>query len=388
MGMSRQSDLMVRQNASGDVFYAVYDEHGKLLGGDGDLPMVALTPPNRPSATRVRFREREVFAMGAKFASGTGSHFTVIVAETGNRRDALYATVLSSMLVPFVGLMALALLAIWFGVHRALRPLLALERAVAQHDLDHLAPFEGEDIPTEVGSLVRALNGLVTRLKDASDRQRQFVANAAHQLRTPLAGIQARTELLSRTAGEANSEHLISLLSLVKRTTRMAQQLLALARSEPGALRGHVRNPVDLKALIEAAADDWFRRAIDRGIDFGFDLSPAQISGHAAMISELLENIVDNALVYTPRGGSVTVSCKSVDGYATVRVDDSGPGIPVEERPRVVERFYRGVHRVETEGAGLGLAIVNEIAADHGAVVEVGESLVAGARIEVRFPVA
>jgi len=388
MGMSKQSELMVRQNASGDVYYAVYDEHGKILGGDSDLPMVELTSPNQPSSTRMRFRDREVFVMGVKFASGTDSQFIVIVAETGNRRDALYASVLSSMLIPFVGLIALALLAIWFGVHRALRPLLALELAVARHDLDHLTAFEGEDIPTEVGSLVRALNGLVTRLRDASDRQRQFVANAAHQLRTPLAGIQARTELLSRAAGGADSEHLSSLQSLVRRTTRMSQQLLSLARSEPSAVRDQVRNPVDLKALIEAAADDWFRRAIDRGIDLGFDLSLAPISGHAGMIAELLENLVDNALIYTPRGGSVTVSCMSIDAWSIVRVDDSGPGIPVEERPRVVERFYRGVHRVETEGAGLGLAIVKEIAQDHGGVVEVGESLVAGARIEVRFPVA
>jgi two-component system sensor histidine kinase TctE len=383
--ISDESETFLRNDEVDHLYFCVRDAQGRLIGGDHDLqPWPAATPAASHPAY---FRDHAVQVMTVSFTHARIA-FTVTVAETARKRAALFKTIVTSLLVPTAVLLAFATLVIWLAVRQGLKPLTVLEREIAMRNASDLAPIDEAHIPQEAASLGDALNRLLAQVREATQRQRRFVADAAHQLRTPLAGIQAETELLRQQPSTPDSAlHLARLVQSVKRMVRLTSQLLALARSEPGADRAVQAQPLDLAAVVQQGADEWFHRALARRIDLGFALQPARLTGDAGLLGELVANLVDNALIYTPPGGEVTVSTGGDTQGAYLWVDDNGPGVDEAERERVFERFYRGAATaVRTEGVGLGLAIVREIADAHGAVVRITRAPAGGARFELRVP--
>jgi two-component system sensor histidine kinase TctE len=280
-------------------------------------------------------------------------------------------------------------LIVWFGVKRGLGPLAKLSDEIKARSPGDLRPIPAEGTPEETRPLVSALNGLLDEVSQASRNQQRFLANAAHQLRTPLAGLQAHTELaLAKPLPAEVRAELEQVHQATIRTGRLANQLLALARAEPGA-RGSAAE-VNLKALAEGEADGWVHQALARDVDLGFELEWSPVQGDAFLLREALANLVHNALEYSQRGGHVTVRTGRANGHAFLEVEDDGPGIPSTERERVLERFYR-VPGTPGTGSGLGLAIVREIAAGHGATISItdamaGSSGTRGCRVAITFP--
>jgi two-component system, OmpR family, sensor kinase len=288
------------------------------------------------------------------------------------------------LLLPFLGV------AIWVIVGRGLAPLQRVTRALDTRHPEALDPLSDQRLPQEVRPVVRALNALLSRLSAALDTQKAFVADAAHELRTPLAAVQIQAQLVGRAQDDdTRREALKDLHEGIARATRLAEQLLALARSEPDAKAA--RASVDLSALLDDCVRNYVLVAQERGVDLGIEASePSTVTGDPDALRVMFNNLIDNATKYTPRGGRVDVCLKLNDGHPIVLIADTGPGIPQEERERVFDRFYRvgeGVNRARTDvsGSGLGLAIVRRIADQHGARVTLKESSAGGLVVEVAF---
>jgi two-component system sensor histidine kinase TctE len=273
-----------------------------------------------------------------------------------------------------------------------LRPLIALRAQIDSRSAQDLAPLDETRVPGEVQPLTRALNRLFATVRANAQGQQQFLANAAHQLRTPLAGLQTQLELLRHdTDAAAVRDRLIGLLEGTRRLSHTANQLLALARAEPTATAAADFGDVDLRKLAEEAVAKHFDRALRQHIDLGVEAFRAHVRGSAWLLREMLANLVDNALAYTPAEGRVTVRCGVDTGapqHSFIEVEDDGPGIAADQRPRVTERFYRP-HGTLGDGCGLGLAIVDEIARGHRAVLHIGSGANdRGTRVRVTFPAA
>lgn len=232
-----------------------------------------------------------------------------------------------------------------------------------------MLPLDTLAAPAEIRPLVSEFNAVLDRLEQAAEAQQRFVANAAHQLRTPLAGIRTQLELLLRspdaTDREARTRHCVGAL---ERLGHLINQMLVLLSAEPGGRHAGLAESVDVPELIRERSPEWIRLAETRGLDLGFELDPAQVIGDRLLLGELMANLVVNALSYTPAPGEVTVRCRSVEGRSLIEVEDTGPGIPPEARQQVFERFFR-LPGASQPGSGLGLAIVREIA--HGLQGEV-----------------
>jgi two-component system, OmpR family, sensor kinase len=314
----------------------------------------------------------------------------VQLAQPVSVRNRLAANVALRTLWPLIVLLPLLGLAVWVVVGRGLKPLRRVAGALDARHPEALDALPDTRLPLEVQPLVRALNGLLARLSTALDTQKAFVADAAHELRTPLAAVQIQTQLVARASDDAaRREALADLQAGVTRATRLAEQLLALARSEPD---GHTEtDSIDLHALLEDCVLTYAPLAQQRGVDLGIEKNDvATVSGNAEALRVMFNNLVDNAAKYTPAGGRVDVSLIVEDGHPVVRIADSGPGIPTAERERVFDRFYRAgasANRVRTDiaGSGLGLAIVRRIALQHGASVTLGDSPAGGLLVNVRF---
>ncbi|TAM01940.1 MAG: HAMP domain-containing protein [Paraburkholderia sp.] len=318
-----------------------------------------------------------------------GDNF-VQLAQPVSVRNRLAANVALRTLWPLIVLLPFLGLAVWLVVGRGLKPLARVTNALDTRHPEALDPLPEQRLPREVTPLVRALNALLNRLAQARDTQKAFVADAAHELRTPLAAVQIQAQLVARAKDdEARREALDDLQAGVTRATRLAEQLLALARSEPD---GHVcAQDVDLRVLLEDCVASRATVAQQRGVDLGIEHSTdATVHGDADALRVMLNNLLDNATKYTPEGGRVDVALRLDGGHPLVRIADSGPGIPVAERARVFDRFYRvgaGASRARTDvsGTGLGLAIVRRIADQHNATITLGDSPAGGLQVDVRF---
>jgi two-component system OmpR family sensor kinase len=316
----------------------------------------------------------------------------VQLAQPVSVRNRLAANVALRTLWPLIVLLPLLGLAVWMVVGRGLRPLRRVTGALDTRHPEALDPLPDSRLPLEVQPLVRALNGLLQRLATALDTQKAFVADAAHELRTPLAAVQIQTQLVARATDDATrSEALADLQAGVTRATRLAEQLLALARSEPDGHTQAQTQVIDLHALLEDCVMAYAPLAQQRGVDLGIESSEAaSVTGNADALRVMFNNLVDNATKYTPRGGRVDVSLTVEAGHPVVRISDSGPGIPPAERERVFDRFYRAGAsadraRTDVSGSGLGLAIVRRIALQHDASVTLGEAPAGGLEVSVRF---
>lgn len=385
---------MLRSRESGRLFYLVTSPSGEFITGEPDLP-----GPDDDSLDRVRYYDQayrglEIRAVAVRVpvqpGSGRGA-VQVLVAERVTVRSEFARQILLRMIVPQALLILAAALAVWFGVGRGLGPLVNLRREIEQRSHLDLSPLTAEEAPREVEPLIRAMNDLLARLSAAIAAQQRFIADAAHQLRTPIAGLRTQTELaLRQTAPEEQQATLNQLRAATEQMTRLVNQLLALARAEPGAEHGIAMEQLDLNTLVREVTAEWVPRALARNIDLGYDSpgGPLRLSGNDFLLREMLNNLLDNAIRYTHPGGHVTARLTARNGNVTLSVEDNGPGVPAAERERVFERFYR-VLGTGTEGCGLGLSIVREIAQKHGAKItlDAGRNGT-GTLIRIEFPKA
>ncbi|MFM2434470.1 MAG: hypothetical protein RL063_449, partial [Pseudomonadota bacterium] len=363
------------------VIYSVSNPQGKLLNGNPQLSQVLpskvakLTPEfflTEINQTQYRVARSSFWVKGR----AASQQITVQVAATINRRNALASKILIGVVLPQLLLVLLTYFIILIGVKKGLAPLHFLQNEVLARSEKNLSPIDLPNIPKEVALVAKSINQLMVQLQNSISAQNNFIANAAHQLRTPLAGAQAQLELAEI---ESDPEVLQSIYLKVRqsldRLLHTINQLLILARSQPEALPMIKMELIDLNLISKEILLLMLPTAIQKKIDLGFDGSelPAVIKGNEERLRELLYNLLDNAIRYTQKGGRVTVATNaSADGVALI-VEDNGPGVPVEERDKIFDRFHRVVGS-EQEGSGLGLAIVQEIAKLHGASISLAEA--------------
>lgn len=392
----------------------------KALAGDRDLDFVIrvwdrdglslyYSRPHRalPDIARLGYATEKTSEGDWRTYALQYQNMTIAVAQPLSVRARLATAAAVRTLVPFIALLPLLALLVWLIVGRALRPLTALARSVSMRSADALAPFGEQDIPEEAQPLVRSLNDLLARLRKAIETQRHFIADAAHELRTPLTALLLQTQLVERATDEAaRSVALRDLKGGLERASHAVQQLLALARQEPGAAEKPF-TVVCLAELIAQSVADHATLAAARHIDLGVVTSTpeARVAGDADALRTLLDNLIDNAVRYTPEGGRIDVGCGEVHdetsdqihgktsskasgktaGRAWLEVSDSGAGIPPGEREQVFARFYRRGGE-EASGSGLGLAIVRSIAQRHRAEVRLDDAPGGGLRVRIDFP--
>lgn len=374
------------------VYYLVTGPDNEYITGEPDLPA-----PSDPATDRVRYyddeyRGQQIRAVALRVPVQPGSARGAVMIHVAERltvRTDSARQIILGMVLPQGVLIIAAMLAVWYGVGRGLRPLASLRSEIESRSHRDLSALPEAQAPREVQPLIRAMNDLLARLSAVLAAQQRFIADAAHQLRTPLAGIKTQTELAMRnTESDEVQATLRQLHTATEQTTRLVNQLLALARAEPGAKREHPTEPLDLAALARETTTEWVPRALQREIDLGFDGpdTALKIDGNAFLLKEMLHNVLDNAIRYTQPGGQVTVRVVPDTTTVKLAVEDTGPGIPAAERSRVFERFYRLLDR-GSEGCGLGLAIVHEIAQSHGAAItlDAGPAGV-GTSVQITFP--
>ena len=381
MSVDVEKILLIDQDDQ--LHYRVSSDNGALVGGDPAIPFVARIGNGNQ---RPQFFDTLVHGQPSRMVAtwlyydGDGTHDPVLVqvAETLNKRNRLAWEILASVFVPQLLLVLLAGAVVYFGVSRGLLPLKRLQSAVSRRSHLDLSPIDVRDVPGEVRPLVDEVNELMLRLGTTLDFQNRFIADAAHQLKTPVSGLKAQIELALRESDPSRVQHSLAQLYMsANRMSRLVRQLLSLARNEPGAVDGIDLQPVDLNALVVDVAMQWVPDALKRDIDLGFEPAPAtvMIRGEPDRLRELLNNLIDNAVRYSRHGGHVTVAVSvSALGEGQVSISDDSEKIPIEERHRVFERFHRllGSH---ADGSGLGLAIVSEIAALHQARITLEEDI-------------
>jgi two-component system sensor histidine kinase TctE len=352
----------------------VWTESGQPLGGDPDLLPPATLPrkDGAPLFYSADLRDEPVrVAVSWQPYDGDGGTRRVLVqvAETLNKRQRLAWEIVGSIVAAQLVLIGMACVAVVWGVGHGLRPLHALVGALARRSHQDLSPLEASHAPPEVRPLVDEVNALMLRLGATLEAQNRFVADAAHQLKTPVAGLKAQIELALGEADPARVRHSLAQLYVsAERLSRIVQQLLALARNEPAAAGAVRLQALDLEAFTLEICMEWVPQALRRAIDLGFEGTgqPTMVDADPDRLRDLVNNLIDNAVRYSREGGRVTVRVGAQGAERILSISDDGPTIPPEERTRVFERFHRLLGG-RADGSGLGLAIVSEIAALHGA---------------------
>ena len=397
-----------------NLFYQVLGQRGELIGGDRELPLPPVVDEDNAEPGIVGFRDDIVrgadirvayiyvdvpgalpSSPGTTTAAGKRRLALVQIAETLDRRNQLANDIIKGVILPQFVILPLAIILVWFGLSRGLAPLHALQAGIRARRPDDLSPLEARQAPTEIEPLVTSFNELLIRLEENVALQKRFIADAAHQMKTPLAGLRTQAELaLRQDASPEVRRSLQQIAASSEQAARLVTQLLALARAE-NRIAGPGLAPLDITALARATVRDWVQPALAKAMDLGFEEppEPLAIDGNPLMLREMLGNLLDNAIRYTPWGGRITVRIRAGNASeltslvtpvssATVvpgadpaplvhlEVEDTGPGIPVAERARVLERFYRILGR-DGDGSGLGLAIVREIVNMHGGTVTI-----------------
>lgn len=359
----------LRIDTTDKIFFQVTGPDKEAIAGNAEIPRPETDMDNTGQSIYSTMIEGQGVRVAAISIPRRNGNVLVQVAETTLKRDRLVQDILLGALTPAVLVALMAAVLFWFGIRRALSPLDQLRDQIERRSPGELGPVSDSGAPLEVKPLVGAINDLLSRLALALEAQQRFIANAAHQLRTPLAGLRTHVELMRREASKSGSPTLIDMIAgETERASHLANQLLTLARAEPGSSLPIARVPMDLRDLVSQSAQAWVPRAMARDIDLGFDLNEAKIIGDPQLLRELLANLLDNALIHTQSGGQVTARTRIDSEHAVLEVEDNGPGIPASEREKVFERFFR-LPGTNAEGGGLGLAIVREIADRHGAKV-------------------
>jgi len=368
------------------VAYAFRDAQGHLLLGDARLPPVAMTDAAAEIVAMAQIDRRSVRTLVTRFDTRTGLVILTVADMKANSEPAARFGFMSTLLWDFVQL-DITLVLVWVGIQIGLRPLKRLREEIGRRSAFDLRPIDEVSVPREIVPVVVTLNRLFLMLKTSVQSQQQFIANTAHQLRTPITGMQAQLELLAAEPAAAPIKHRLSTLQEgIRQLAHSANQLLTLARADPSVNIAAKNRPVGLDAIAAEVAAKFFDRALQSNIDLGVEAQRVTILADPSLLDDLLSNLVDNALKYTPEGGTVTVSTGELGGRPYVAVEDTGPGIPESERERVKQRFYR-LPNARGHGSGLGLAIVEEIARIYGAAVAIGAGAQGrGTRVVVHFP--
>ncbi|MGF6755534.1 sensor histidine kinase N-terminal domain-containing protein [Paraburkholderia sp. GAS42] len=372
------------------VFYQVLGTRGELVGGDRDMPLPH--EEDRPQPGIVEFRDDvlrgndiRVAYTTVEFPQMPGAQPVLLqVAETLDKRSQLANDIIKGVILPQFVILPLAILLVWFGLSRGLAPLHALQSNIRARRPDDLSPLEARRAPPEIEPLVTSFNDLLTRLEQNMELQKRFIADAAHQMKTPLAGLRTQAELALRQDASAEVHRsLEQIATSSEHAARLVTQLLALARAE-NRMSGQIFTPVEITEVARNAVRDWIQAALARQMDLGYEGPEGlnepdgriEVDGNLVMLREMLSNLIDNAIRYTPEGGRITVRVKPEPAARLVHleVEDTGLGIPAAERDRVIERFYRILGR-EGDGSGLGLAIVREIATMHGGTLTIGDNV-------------
>ena len=420
---------LLRADESDEIYFQVLGLRGEFLSGDRSIPVPIDLDPG--TTGEVRFRDDLINNTAVRVAyvwvfvenagnaaagAGTPTGPLVQVAETLGKRSRLATEIIKGVILPQFVILPLAVLLVWFALARGIAPLNALQGRIRGRESHDLSPLDERDVPEEVSPLVRAINDLLARLDKSMGAQKHFLADAAHQLKTPLAGLRTQAELAQHEidAGKTDPQQLKKSLQQIARSSQsaahMVNQLLAMARAEDKEHSAR-KQVVDIARLAVETVHDFVPRSLEKRIDLGYegpeDGEPRQqpaplVNGHALLLREMIRNLVDNALHYTPAGGTVTVRVVE-DPFGQVvvlQVEDSGPGIAPAEREQVFQAFYRALG-TNVDGSGLGLAIVREIAVQHDAEItledanlrhrpglseQAGAAFGPGARFTVRFP--
>jgi len=370
------------------------------VAGNDDLVVQVWSPDGVQvfkSVSHARLPQRAVLGFSNVRANGTtyrifsiqANSQTVQVAQDLAVRRSMASNLALRTLGPIAVMMPILMLVVWWVVSGSLEPVARVRKQVASRQADDLSPVSEAGLPDEVRPLVQELNLLFGRVRTAFAAQQHFVGDAAHELRTPLAALKLQVQSLERANDNADARKIAigRLTAGIERATRLVEQLLVLARQEASDAGGVARQPVDLSGVARRAVADLAGLAQARCIDLGLQRADsADVEGQPDALMILMRNLVDNAIKYTPNGGTVDVSVVADAGAVRLMVEDSGPGIPAEERERVFDRFYR-VPGSDAAGSGLGLAIIKAIAERHGARLALGESRLGGLEATVTFPV-
>ncbi len=383
---------MLETRAQDRIFYKVSCIEPELAPtGHEDLPAPQPSPQaDRPVFLDARYNGeaiRMVALLRPVYDPEVPGPLLIQVAETTAARQALSTRIMIDAAITQLTLIAVAAALIALGVHRGLAPLRRVRDEVAARKQADLTPIRAESVPREVAPLVDAINTHTLRQRQLNESQRQFIADASHQLKTPLTVLKTQATLALQQSDPAAMRGIVQeIRDGTDATSRVVQQLLALARSEPGTVLASER--VDLVEVARAATFDLLGQALEKIIEIDFyDRDAVRIDGLPLLLRELVSNLVDNAIRYTPGGGWIGVSVlRNEAGRAVLTVEDDGPGIAAAERTRVFDRFYR-IGGSQSDGAGLGLAIVAQIADRHGASIELDAARKEhGLRVTVTFP--
>jgi two-component system sensor histidine kinase TctE len=296
------------------------------------------------------------------------------VAETLEKRSQLANEIIRGVIVPQFIVLPIAVVLVWFGLSRGLAPLAALQARIRAREPDDMSPIDPRAAPEEISPVVSSFNELLERLSRNMQMQQRFLADAAHQMKTPLAGLRTQAELaLRETDPQQLKRSLRQIATSTERATHLINQLLALARAEHQSTDPARFEVTELNALARSVVQESVPDAISRRVDLGFEPAerPVRIFAVPLLVREMMLNLVDNGLRYTPAGGSVTLRIRQQGESAFLEVEDTGPGIPDAERQRVFDRFYR-ILGTNVDGSGLGLAIVREIAERHDGLIRLG----------------
>jgi two-component system, OmpR family, sensor histidine kinase TctE len=375
------------------TFYQVLGGRGELVAGDRDMPLPH--EDDRPPPGLVEFRDDTLHGIDIRVAyttvalpqAASAQPVLVQVAETLDKRRQLANDIIKGVILPQFVILPLAIVLVWFGLSRGLAPLHALQSNIRMRRPDDLSPLEARRAPPEIEPLVTSFNDLLTRLEQNMELQKRFIADAAHQMKTPLAGLRTQAELaLRQDVSPEVHRSLEQIATSSEHAARLVTQLLALARAE-NRMSGQVFTAVDVAEVARHAVRDWVQPALAKRMDLGYEgplaadagedsATIVEVDGNPVMLREMLSNLIDNAIRYTPAGGQITVRVRPEPAVRLVHleVEDTGLGIPAAERERVIERFYRILGR-EGDGSGLGLAIVREIATMHGGTLAIEDNV-------------
>jgi two-component system sensor histidine kinase TctE len=373
---------ILRADDVDNVYFQIAGPAGELVDGDRELPQPA--EPERYRTGRVQFRNEVMYGTQVRIAfsyvnlrplakRGDEPHAALVqVAETLDKRAHLANEIIKGVILPQFIILPIVLALVWFALTRGLSPLAELQERIRARRPDDLSPIDTHQVPEEITPLVGSLNDMLDRLSQTIEMQKRFIADAAHQMKTPLAGMRMQSELALRQQDpDEIRRSLEQLATSSESATRLVNQLLALARAENQPHAGTAFVTLNLNTVARDTVQDWVQASFAHHIDLGFEPDDAAppIEGNPLMLREMLSNLIDNALRYTPSGGSVTVRVRADAGQAVLEVEDTGPGIAQAERAHVFERFYRILDN-SAPGSGLGLAIVREIAQQHGADID------------------
>lgn len=376
LSLPASARALLRADETDSVYFQIVTREGRYLGGDKNLPRPVSIEDDEIVAGDLYLRDAEFKGQELRIAYTflgdaqlpKNKWIVIEVAETTEKRNQLANKIVASVILPQFIIIPLAVMLVWFGLSRGLRPLSRLRKTIEKRDPSDLSPIATRRVPEELEPLVEAFNHMLERMKKNVEAQQRFVADAAHQMRTPLTGLKTQAQFAAReTDPDALRHSLRQIATGVDRAGRLVNQLLVLARTEGGEVAQQRHDPLNLSVLLREVVEDWVTISIAKGIDLGYESADGvMILGSPFLLRELLKNLIDNALCYTPRGGQVTCRLVVQHNKAVLQVEDDGIGISEDQAELVFERFYRADDS-GTEGSGLGLAIVQEIAIQHNA---------------------